>query len=71
MVDTYHSLTQPPTVRLSKIGKSEGYIPIHQTSDPRIELLDLKAPDFFNIESESGEVLSGAIYQHDVEKFGE
>ena len=71
MVDTYHSLTQPPTVRLSKIGKSEGYIPIHQASDPRIELLDLKAPDFFNIESESGEVLSGAIYQPDVEKFGE
>lgn len=71
MVDVYHSLTQPPTVRLSKFERDYESIQVHQISDSRIELMDLKAPEFFDVEAESGELLSGAIYKPDLEKFGD
>ena len=71
MIDIYHSLTQPPKVRLSKLEQTDGHIQIHQNFDSRVERLDLKAPEFFNVEAESGEVLSGAIYRPDVTKFGD
>ncbi|MCH2318789.1 MAG: DPP IV N-terminal domain-containing protein [SAR202 cluster bacterium] len=70
MIDTHHSLTQPPSVKMSRLGKTLDPIHIHQNSDSRIELLDIKPPEFFHIQSESGELLSGAIYRPDVAKFG-
>lgn len=70
MIDIHHSLTQPPTVTLSNIRQIDGVIQIHQTADPRVELLDLNVPEFFDVTAESGELLSGAIYKPDVERFG-
>lgn len=69
-VDSFTSLTQPPTITLRDLSTGAILHTIHEPDDPRLESFDLTPPEIITLQNRNGDTLYGAIYRPP-EHFGE
>lgn len=62
-VDTFTSLSQPPTITLRDLSTGNILHTIHEPDDPRLETFDLIPPEIVTLRNRSGDTLYGAIYR--------
>jgi dipeptidyl-peptidase-4 len=69
-VDTYHSLHQPPTVRLRSLKDGVILAMLHSKRDARITELGLQPPEMVSLQNRDGATLYGAVYRPLADRFG-
>jgi dipeptidyl-peptidase-4 len=62
-VDTYDSLTQPPTVTLCALLDGAPLATIFDERDPRVDALALDPPELVALQSRDGATLHGALFR--------
>lgn len=62
-LDTYQSIDQPPFITLRSLKDGSWLKTIHEERDPRIDALQLKAPEIISLRNRQDELLYGAIYR--------
>ncbi|MDD5370759.1 MAG: S9 family peptidase [Anaerolineaceae bacterium] len=62
-VDTYHSVTQPPVVRLRSLEDASILATIYAKGDPRLESRPLVTPELVSLKNRVGTTLYGAIFR--------
>ena len=69
-VDTYHSLHQPPTVRLRSLKDGVILTMLHSKRDAHITELGLQPPEMVSLQNRDGATLYGAVYRPPADRFG-
>jgi dipeptidyl-peptidase 4 len=69
-VDVHHSLEQPHSVYLKSSTDGSTLARLFSPNDPRLESLDLKAPELVTLKNRKGITLYGAIYHPQTEAKG-
>jgi dipeptidyl-peptidase-4 len=62
-VDVYHSIDQPPIVRLHSLSDGCLLATLYAERDPRVDQLGLQPPELIRLQNRHGDVLYGAIFR--------
>jgi dipeptidyl-peptidase-4 len=62
-IDTFHSLEQPPVIRLCSLQDGSFLATLYDERDPRLEQLYLEPPELVSLQNRHGTTLYGALYR--------
>jgi dipeptidyl-peptidase-4 len=61
-IDTYHSHTQPPVIRLCSLQDGSLLATLYKERDPRLDQLHLEPPELVALPNRHGTILYGAVF---------
>jgi dipeptidyl-peptidase-4 len=62
-IDTFHSLDQPPVVRLCSLQDGSPLVTLYAERDPRLDQLALEPPELVSLKNRHGTTLYGALFR--------